>query len=636
MIESYLMFNSKTSGITGEDYVFGQKVVPTASIKVSLKPDTPFFALALRPTTLTVYPKTYGSWWDLFSGVHKGTDYIDALTVPVWIHDPQMSGSWELHTPFWVTVEKLNGTNTFSTQIYFDFVGGKYEVPVVNPKDSTEQIMISDLGKLTTGFNPPLYGNVVIFDENTAFTWDDYLLQDISYDQDLSLFPNPQWADAKVNDWSYSNYWFGGGNAYYTTWTNAIGTVYYTYSGRWEDDGSPSHEAWETITYPQQVWYSRDGHGAELVANSDYPGQWLKQTSSTSWEAHPIAGAVASDSQDPNLNPTPGLSLLHYLTATQVVTAGKTITKPSERVHHLTNLNTFGQGVSIDTTTNMLKVYLGYGSASSFYKLKISTELVDTIVYQEPQVELEITNSYWQQNNQKDITIANSATAVYDVKNLGTVEATAQVRLSTPSGTPIQYGPSSIQQKNIPVGEIVSFPFTITNVNSGTSTLTSRITAEAVSAGVTKDTDTTLTMALPPVSGVETALPVKVVDGKTQTPIPNIYVSLSTSTGPNIGPILSDANGLVSFHFGSSYSGPVTIRTANTTEYQSSKSDTTVAAGLNPTYVVSIYKWGEEDGEWTKYLPYVAAIVIVASITAGIYYYGKKHRFQKIRPKRRP
>lgn len=600
IVESYLMFDSSVSGTTGQDYIAGQKLIPEGSLKVTIRPQTPYWTLPLTPETWQVYPETYGTYINkiVSSTIGKTTEKVPALNVNVWTFRPSAQGSWSLHTPFEVVVEKLSGTNIFSTSKTLDFVGGTGTLIFYNPNDPKEQLKVLDLGKLTTGLTQPPYSQILAFDPNSAFIWDTTIEKDTRYDTDIAT-------GTKLNDYSYSQYWFGGGGVFLANLGRAGGTFGIN---RWSDNKSPAHYG----TYLSQNVLSHDG---------DFPGTYAADDT-FNFILKPVAANTFNDQS--TLTPY-GLSLVNYLKAGSVSCGLGTILK---QPHQLVNLNTFGQGVSIDPITNELKVMSTYGSSKSYYQLRISTELVDTIIYQEPQVNADITRAVWKSNGAGGkVTIPDQDVAVYDVKNLGTVEATISLELSLSSGSPAQILPSATQQKTIAPNAVATFEFGIKNTNTGTTTFSgSTLAAVAKSSGIEKDRDTTLSADFPQRTGSETILPIKTVYAtgpeSAGTNIPGIIVTLSF--GSTSMQAVTDSNGAASFSFAQSYSGTVTLSTTETSVYQGKVEQVIVSSGLNPTHYISLLKHGEVQADW---LPLILGLGIISiTVVAVVVLWSRRKR----------
>jgi len=591
MVESYLMFNSQISNMSGQDYVGGNHLIPTGAIKVTIKPQAPYWLLPLTAESWMVYPKTYGYGQNGLGQEWRMSDEIPAFNVPVWTFRPSASGSWQLHTPFEVVVEKTTGSNTFTRSSgIIDVVGGTGTIEIVNPNDSSEKLKVLDLGKLTTGLTQPSYDYIVAYDPNHALLWDNSVEKDTKYDTNMAT-------GAKLNDYSFSQYWFGGGNIYkrdYATYT--------VYGGRWVDDKSPKH-----------------GDYSASFEDGDFSGYYRADPNSWTSQSIPIAASEFNDiTNNPNVKPSPGLSLFNYLKASTVYTgATGTISKTA---HQAVNLDAFGQGATIDTTTNQLKVMATYGSAKSLYQLRISTELVDTIVYQEPNVACEFVDAVWEQGGGKSLQIQDTAVAKYVVRNLGTVEASIQVKLLYP-GAPVQILPADLITKPVLPNQDATYEFLVKNANTGTQEFAGSLTAQAISAGEVKDTDTSLSYTLPTRQGQETILSLRFVEKGTTTGIGNLKVLVSW-TGPAMNDY-TDANGAVSFAFSQVVSGNVVVSTEETDIWKPSVRTLSLAGGLN-SYTLELERKGVAYGDWLPWI--VAGAVVIASVSVIVYQRKRKTR----------
>lgn len=151
-------------------------------------------------TTSYVYFGQVSNSWD-FDAVFKWNEFTYEHTPPskpssilpvTATYYEFAGGSWEVHSPFQITVTKA-GTKPFEKTVTIDTVGGVGTVVITNPDDTSEQLMIKDLGKLGTGYEIAL-PDVLIFDTNNVLKKEYPIVNVMSYDAD----PN-----------SYSYYWFG-------------------------------------------------------------------------------------------------------------------------------------------------------------------------------------------------------------------------------------------------------------------------------------------------------------------------------------------------------------------------------------------------------------------------------------------
>jgi len=570
MVESYVMFNSQVSNMSGKDYIGFNHLVPLGSIKVTIKPQAPYFTLPLTPESWTIYPETYGRWENAIGQSGYTSEKTSVRSPTVWNYRPGASGSWTLHTPFDVTVEKLSGKNLFSSTQTIDVVGGTGTLIISNPSAPSEQLKVLDLGKLTTGLNPPSsYSTIAILGDTAhAFAWDQTIEKDVKYDSanlnNLIGITDP----SQLNVRSFGDYWFGSER-----------TV----------EGQPKLQLYDSLR----------------------SGFYNTQPSLGTVESHPIAADLFNDVTGPNVTPSPGLSVFNWLRG---------------RGHASVNLDNFGQGVSIDPTTNMLKVMAAYGSAKGMYQLRISTELVDTIVYQEPNVACKFIESSWEQGGGKSLQILDTAVAKYVVQNLGTTEASIQVKLNYPNA-PVQILPADLITKPILPSQTATFEFLIKNANTGTQEFAGSLTAQAISAGEVKDTDTSLSYTLPIRTGQATTLSLRLVEKGTTTGIGNLRVMISW-TGPAMSGY-TDANGAVSFQFNQAVSGNVILSTEETDIWKPLVQTLTLAGGLN-SYTLQVERKGVEYTDWTKYI--IIGTVVVITIMLVVYIVKKQ---RKTKPRKR-
>lgn len=202
---------------TGDNKVGDKTIVPKATIEVTLTPGQPYYERALRRTPIKVTPRAAD--WELLEGkfwYRSGEKIVSPMVVDTW----QFSElSWNLYTPFTVTVKKTAGQNQF-TQTYTDnTIGGVKTFQVVNPYDSKEKLLVTNLGKLGTGYQIALDNVLIVANKDYIFRFSDDLKRTIEVDQRSD---------------SYSYYWYGSQR--YT-----VGT---------EVEARPPLASWECNNYP--------------------------------------------------------------------------------------------------------------------------------------------------------------------------------------------------------------------------------------------------------------------------------------------------------------------------------------------------------------------------------------------------
>jgi hypothetical protein len=326
-------------------------------------------------------------------------------------------------------------------------LGGTDTIVVSNPSDSSQKVMIQDLGKLFTGISTPSMDDMLIIDESTAFKKSDVITA-IEYGRDST--------GQRLTDECYAFYWFGGG-AY------TVNDGWECYVGRWDDDGSPNHVYWKEDV---GLGYGRN----YLVRSGDFPGSyrgpdegplWLPPGSYNNY-AYPISASIAED--DPVHNPDYAgdvWSLVDYLDSKF---GGSRIP-----------LDYLQQGWEI-TSSNKLRIYAPIASASSLITMKISSELVDSVVYQPIPGNGTCEQAYWDSSKTAMSSIRDKDTAILKVKQHSSQSSRITVTTSVPSDLPVSVSPlmdSAIQDP----GAVHDFRFEITNLGtqteeSGTITFT--------------------------------------------------------------------------------------------------------------------------------------------------------------------
>lgn len=453
--ESYLFynFNQSQSQYFGENKIDNKTIVPTATIKITITPRQSYWERPLYAQPWMVYPKTYGTYLNYYSKVANKIEetYVPALYADVFYSD--IDDLWTRHTPFDVTVEKI-GTNDFTQTVTVDTIGGTEELILENPADSSEKLMITNLGQLGTGYGQPSIDEIVIFEKGT---------QSIAFDRNkvekAIKYGRNLYTGGVLSDECYAFYWFGGGSTYLAPSSHKEVRWYF-------DDKSPAHAVYKTAPIV--------GEYRSPVKDSDFPGSY-RDDGPYDWDrrALPIAASIWDDNSttDP-----PGLSLINYLK-----------TNVTEEV----DLNGYwGQGWEI-TADNKLRIYMPSGAASSLITIKVSTELADSVVYQPIVGHGTIEQCFWDSSKTRQCSIedADSDVAVLKVKQLGTISSKLSVTPYVPANMPVSVTPQK-DSAIIDPESVHTFQFEVSNLGTETkqnATITFRVTNDL---GTVTDTQT--------------------------------------------------------------------------------------------------------------------------------------------------
>ncbi|MGB9722258.1 MAG: hypothetical protein ACPL28_12360, partial [bacterium] len=347
--ESFLFynFNQTKASSYGQNKIGDKTIVPTATIRITITPRQPYWEIPLKNNRYLVYPKTYGAYFNYWSPEYKlrGPDKIQDIFVPplyVDVLECDINDVWTLHTPFDIMVEKV-GQNAFTKTIEeINTVGGTNIISVENPADNSEKMIITDLGKLGTGYDQPPFNKIIIFNKTVAFEKTDDLLKAVDYWKAIDKETH-----TRLTQENFAFYWFGGGRF------KSEGKYDVLF---WPDDCSPAH----CCKKPPLNYYS-------LVEDDDFPGSY-RQDGPNPWDqrALPIAANIAD--------------LINYL---QNVANFTTL-----------NLNLFKENWTL-TSENKLCIYLPTGAASSVITMKISSELADSVVYQPIVANGKVEQAFW-------------------------------------------------------------------------------------------------------------------------------------------------------------------------------------------------------------------------------------------------
>ena len=446
--ESFLFykFNEAEVSSYGQNKVDNTTIIPTATIKITITPRKPYWERHLNLKSYLVYPKTYGTYRNLMSKqVSKLLDtYVPSFTVNVLECDS--SAVWTLHTPFDITVEKIGGNNSFTKTISVDTVGGAEAVVVTNPFDSSEKLMIVDLGKIGTGYGQPPTSGLLIINKTVAFEKTDQLVKAIEYGRDLQT-------GRIIQNENFAFYWFGGGKEYLAKGLTGDRTEEVQC---WEDDKSPALWFWRGV---EPVAYH------VLVSNDDFPGSY-RQDGPNFWDERVIP--VQADLSD----------LIEYLNKTF----------PS----NIQNLDLWKEGWTI-TSDNRLRIYMPSGAASSLITIKISSELADSVVYQPVVANGKIEQAFWNSTKTTKAIIRDKDIVVLKVKQYAAQSSKITVTPSIPANVPVSVLPQ-MDSAIVDPNAVHTFQFEIKNLGTQTnqtSTITFTITNDAgtVTDEVTLDFD---------------------------------------------------------------------------------------------------------------------------------------------------
>jgi hypothetical protein len=189
--------SSDSADTSSADTIGQYTVVPQDTITITITPQQPYWTRSLNVAAYTLYPtvETYvqnkitnaASW-------NTGTE-AQAVSVPVWTWGQSY---WTAHTPFTITVLK-NGVLWANEAVD---TGGKTEaVQIVDPNDASQWITLNNVGVLSTSYqSPPVLPDVAMLGPSEIFSDPNAVANIVNY--------------YSGSDYTYSDYWFGGGTHY--------------------------------------------------------------------------------------------------------------------------------------------------------------------------------------------------------------------------------------------------------------------------------------------------------------------------------------------------------------------------------------------------------------------------------------
>jgi hypothetical protein len=591
-----VQFNQTLVDEHGANWCLNNHIEPQAEIDIKVTALQPYFTLPTHRDVYMVYPQTISTYWSSTYNKFRGdtSHSVPELDAPVYVFSPADAGTWEEHTPFLIEISKTKGEKQFVWSQTIDTIGGTQTVICANPLDSDEQIMIKDLGTLGTGYSSgPPYTHIVAFSSQKAFVYDSSIINDIKYDTNTAT-------GQKLNDYSYSQYWFGGG-AYYKQ-SNLIPIA--RWSGSWpfdeRNDWSPSAGLDQP---PSQA-------GTKLAMSADWPGWETYEVSPVADGRYPITGDLFVD--NPNTfsarHNEIGRGLVGFL--------------ERYRGHVVQNLDTWGKGVEI-TSEGKLKVNMPFGAASSVIEVRVSTEMADALVVKEEITKPIITKYVWLSNQGTTTKISDKDVAEVTIRqDQPDVTGACFVKASiTPYNAPAALDFSQ-QQRQLGYGETYAFKFTLTNNNPGTVSVPGTLTLEALNSNGQVTSTATLYFELLP-KGPSTTLTVKCIDNATKAGVAGIPVTIGYPA--HSGFDYTDGSGMVTFALGP-YVGSVYVQTQAANLYLAANTTTTVKAGDNLVTLL-LYRGSQppekKETDWTLLFALVV-ISIVATEIAVIFVASRK------------
>ncbi|MFA5365365.1 MAG: hypothetical protein WC325_09330 [Candidatus Bathyarchaeia archaeon] len=571
MNDQYAMykFNNAQAEQYGNNKISGKTLTPTSEITVKITPLRPYWERALDVQAVTVYPLTKTAH-SSYSGISFGWENptTGPFSVPVAKWGQQY---WTAHTPFQIDIYK-DGAQIATETI--DTSGITQTVMLRNVNDQSEWIAIKDLGKLGTGYSAPTIGDIAIMAPDLIF-------------KDVGAVVN--YLDYYGNsDYSFSNYWFGGGN-------------YYKYLDKVmqkANDGSPG------------LFYRTDGPISynAIPQQGNFPGIYRQQGGLTDVWAKPL-GAKIFENQASGTQQTEGrvfqkdgLSVVNYLKDVRGLPT-----------FSLNDMNVWQQGWEI-TAERKVRIYLPYGSMSSLITMQISTELADTVVWQPPVSDIEITGLSWVASSTGQI--GDRDLLKIDLLQKSSIQSTSTITTQCTTGQEINVNPTN---QAVTLGPGVSTSMYVEVLNTGaavekTGTLTVKVTN---ALGSVTSTDSIQYTLLP--KGVQgSVLTLMVKDKKTGLLVTEPVV-IGISWGTAHSQTITTTGGTCTLDM-QGYQGTASL-TSIATDYHQAMTPTSIQIkGGYQTEYVELLPIGATDTDWLMTILVVISIVsVIAIIVYAIY-----------------
>lgn len=551
-------------------YWQGKNLTVKNEIIIRIKPLQPYYSRKLTLSSVQVVPSAYQNWLNWLGQYGVDKDKADALYSG---HYTFAESDWTLHTPFYVEL-LVNGAKVDSETV--DTVGA---VETVTLGTAPETVTISNLGKLSTGYSPPEWQDIIYFSNQYFYTYSDKIMDAMSN-------PYPAGASSKSGDATmtlgtfedtYAWYWYGG------AWKPQGEVVEYVFDRYWKETGTPCPiSKWGVSN--QIIWLNLDRHRPD---SGEVPGWYDPEGEAGVTRRRPLTPPKYPTEKPSNREWA--LSLVEFL---ETRAGAKKPSMPS-----------WLQG-DVVVEDGYMKLYLPYGSMNNVLQALISAEIADTVVWHPLLSNIKITDfpdlGDVYENKKSSITVKQAG----DLEAGGTIWFTYK-----PSDLEIGVDPPTIGIQDLKPGESRTYWFTIKNLavlEDTPFTVTAKVTN---SLGATTDTKTAGGTAKAR-SSVTTNLVVYTLDAKTRSPIGGVTVSVSYDTLSKTG---VTSAGAVTFDFGSS-SPFVTVTTTETTTYKSASTTKQLSTGPN-TVELLLYKHGDEPPpawwEWWWLIAIIVAIVVV-------------------------
>ena len=520
-------------GQTGE---FNGKTVETRkSLEIGINPEQAFFYRGVRQETTTITEDAYKS-------VHN------KVTGQVWFDKsshvaPLMSNHYVWDESFW------KAETTFKVQAWLNDVlitpyGGKVMDTHAGETEFTidtsyGQIAFRSLGGLTGGWEEPDVGDLLIWNENYVYDWDQAYYA-IEYDSGGQQV-NWKATDTKVqklvdHNNPYSVYWFG--------------------AMRWSEKSTVISDN-EVRRTPAGFREPKTGEYVLWGLNSADYGGWTSQDDTLNERRIPVKPMIFPDAKT-----TDEYSVTEWLEYVKNIPNRGKLGNVEDRVFRGYD------SWKLDSVNDQVRVYMPYNAYEvPMVQILVPVELVDTWVWKPAVANLKVEEVGWVGATGNSIEIAAGAvrTCWAKIRQDSTVEAMGKVVASS-SVSHASVHPD-FEKPTLAPGDVTTLYFEVTNLGVTTDT-TGRVQFSCRELLTNSQTDfnNELTFTLKHAgAGGNTILDITTVDGETGLPVGGIWVYLSY--GGNVLEKINDENGYTSFNLGS-YTGKVVVTTGETQVYK--------------------------------------------------------------------
>jgi len=581
-----------------------------------------------------------------------GDTKADAVKVQLWGLN---LAAKKVVIPFEITAAKLLGENVgilktddprakliagdypkYSLSIsQSDIVAGEASrIVFYNPNDANEKLTINLLWS---------------FGDYDRYSWNENLLFITPESGGTNLFPTTDMTFLAANepairtqlnwqsgnDWTFSRYWYGGGNAFKGTavsdpllgdnniYTGNIIELNSKSTAKISPYGEPlAYILTEGFANPASLSFNE---GPELTGIYEYPGWFtprfgaveLSGDSPSDWLywRYPLTPNIGS-----NTDSSPdGLSVRNYLSSS----VSAPVTGYTHSAFPRRNPDVWGYGVGGNIGVGgQIAVVLPPTARQWLFTLDISTQLADTVVVREDYVNVQISQPL--SFDRYTLNAGETAYGTVKLRNLSNWSGRASVSITPPDNLQYSVQISGGGSYDFAIGEekIVNFQIKNTGLLDEQKSGTFRLSVKNQQPYETASSTFSMTFK-PGIGTPDTQLDVTTKDADTGTKIGGITIKAVYGVNGESSRIGSTTDGECVLNLGK-YEGPVTISAIDYQgRYESAEQVVQVQPGSNPVTFNLIKVGSSPDPDFPYWL--VSAVLIGSMGLVVVYLWRRKH-----------